>query len=405
MMMMPKVRVKLYKPHKGQIPLHKSKARFRVATCGRRWGKTFASVNEMVRQALAKPEQMTWWVAPTHQQCQIAFRLMMRNFEGAMEKSKSSPPMEITWINGTITQFKAAKAGDNLRGEGVDFMVIDEAQDIKDEDWYASIRATLSDKPGRAVIIGTPKKVGHWFHTMFTRGRDPQDKSVDSFNFTTESNPYIAREEIEEARRTLPNRIFRQEYLAEFVEGESAVFRNIKGCVKGDFEEPKAGRKYRMGWDVAKHQDYSVMFVMDEETKHIVQWDRFNQVDWELQVSRAEALSCKYNNAPVLIDSTGVGDPVFEMLKKRGVKVEGYKFNNDSKEKLINRLSVAIEKNEITFPKIDVLIDELVIFEYEITKSGAIRYNAPEGKHDDCVIALALTVWNVFNQMPLQIFV
>jgi hypothetical protein len=160
-----------------------------------------------------------------------------------------------------------------------------------------------------------------------------------------------------------------------------------------------------MGWDVAKHQDYSVMVVMDEEAKHVVAFDRFNQVDWELQVSRAESLSKKYNNAPVLIDSTGVGDPIFEMLKKRGVKVEGFKFSNKTKEQLVNRLSIAIERQEITFPQIDVLIDELGKYEFEITKGGTVRYNAPEGQHDDCVMALALVVWNTFNHVPLQIFI
>lgn len=400
-----KIRVKLYTPHAGQIPLHRSEARFRVATCGRRFGKTYAAVNEMVEESLKAPEQMTWWVAPTHQQCQIAFRLMKRHFEKAIARKKESPPMEIQWINGTITQFKAAKAGDNLRGEGVHFMVIDEAQDIKDEDWQASIRPTLSDKPGRAVIIGTPKRVGHWFHQMFTRGRDPEWPDYESFHFTTESNPYIPRSEIEEARRSLPERIFRQEYLAEFVEGESAVFRGIQKCVKGDFEEPIPGKTYRIGWDVAKHQDYSVMFVMREDTRHIVAWDRFNQVDWELQVNRLESLYRKYNSAPVLIDSTGVGDPVYEMVRRRGIKAEGYKFNNTTKEQLINRLSVAIERQEISFPEIPVLFDELVMFEYEITKGGSVRYGAPEGKHDDCVIALALTTWNTLNKTPVQIFI
>jgi phage FluMu gp28-like protein len=401
-----KIHVKLYTPHPGQKPLHDSNARFRIATCGRRFGKTYAAVNEMVEEALKTPGQMTWWVAPTHEQCKIAFRLMVRHFSKVMDgKPKESPPMEIRWINGTITQFKSAKNGDNLRGEGVHFMVIDEAQDIKDEDWHASIRPTLSDKPGRAVIIGTPKRVGHWFHELFTRGRDPEWPEYESFHFRTEDNPFIPREEIEEARRSLPERIFRQEYLAEFVEGESAVFRGIRNCVKGDFEPPITGKKYRIGWDVAKHQDYSVMFVMREDTRHVVAWDRFNRVDWELQVSRLESLYRKYNKAPVLMDSTGVGDPVFDMVRKRGIKAEGYKFTNTSKEQLINRLSVAIERQEISFPEIPVLIDELVMFEYEITKGGAIRYGAPDGKNDDCVIALALATWNTLNKPTVQIFI
>lgn len=401
---MAKVKVQLYKPHPGQVPIHKSKARFRVATCGRRFGKTYLAINEIVRRCLERPGTMNWWVAPTYDQSAIAFRIICENFEGAMASKRESPKMEIKWLNGSILQFKSTNKADSLRGEGVHFLVVDEAQDVKDEDWQASLRPTISDKPGDALIIGTPKKVGHWFHTMFTRGRDPEWPDYESFNLRTADNPIIPPEEIEEARRSLPDRIFRQEYLAEFVDGESAVFRGIMACRKGDFEEPLPGKRYRIGWDVAKHTDYSVITVMREDTRHVVAFDRFNQVDWEVQINRLEKLYRKYNRPPILMDSTGVGDPVYDMVRKRGMKVEGYKFNNTSKEHLINKLSAAIENQEISFPDIQVLIDELVIYEYEITQSGNIRFNAPEGKHDDCVISLALATWHTLNKRPLQLF-
>lgn len=394
----------LYHPHDGQVPMHKSNARFRVATCGRRFGKSFMALNEIVKHAWENPDHLCWWTAPTYKQCANVFEMIKKHFKGAIESTRTSPNMEVRLVNGGVIQFHSLERYDNLRGFAVNFLVVDEAADVREEAWNAVLRPTLSDTNGKAIIISTPKGK-NWFYEMWTRGRDPEFPDYESWRFPTSANPYIPPGEVEEAERGLPERIFRQEYLAEFLDDDSSVFRGIKKCIAGDFEEPKPGRKYRIGWDVAKHHDYSVIVVMDEETKHVVAFDRFNHVDWDLQVSRCETLAKKYNNAPVLIDSTGVGDPVFEMLKKRGVKVEGFRFTSTSKEQLINRLSVAIERQEITFPEIEVLIDELGKYEFEVTKSGTIRYNAPDGQHDDCVIALALAVWNTFNHVPLQIFI
>jgi len=97
----------------------------------------------------------------------------------------------------------------------------------------------------------------------------------------------------------------------------------------------------------------------------------------------------------VLLDSTGVGDPILDDLQNAFVSVEGYKFTNESKNRLVKQLQVAIEQRLITFPEIDVLMKELMEFEYGITKTGQVSYSAPHGKHDDCVISLALAVWGI----------
>ena len=92
------------------------------------------------------------------------------------------------------------------------------------------------------------------------------------------------------------------------------------------------------------------------------------------------------------MDTTGVGGPVVEQLKRKGIQVEGYNFNNTTKQQLIEALAVAIENEEISYPKIDTLIHELQLYEYEITRAGNVRYSAPQGYHDDTVIALGLAL-------------
>ena len=383
-------KIKLYTPHSGQLPLHQSKARFRIATCGRRWGKTLACVNELAKFAWENPGTISWWVAPTYRQSRIAFRIMTSQFKDAIKRATKNP-MEIYWLSGGITQFNSTDQADNLRGEGVSFMIIDEAAMVSEEAWTEALRPTLSDKNGRAIIVSTPKGM-NWFHKLWLRGQDPAYQDYESWQFPTSSNPYIPDSEIEEVKNTLPYDVFRQEYLAEFLEDGAGVFRGIRNCIKGELEEPKPGHEYVLGWDVAKHQDFSVMVVMDTNRRHVVAFDRFNQVDYGLQIRRLETLAKKYK-ARVIMDSTGVGDPLLEQVKNRGLIVEGYHFTNTSKQQLIENLAVMIEKQEISFPNIQELINELMIYQYEITRAGNVRYNAPEGYHDDCVISLALVAF------------
>ena len=102
-------------------------------------------------------------------------------------------------------------------------------------------------------------------------------------------------------------------------------------------------------------------------------------------------ISASTRGIAALVDSTGVGDPIVEMLQKHvGNRIEGYTFNQGSKQKLMEGLAVAIQQRTITFPD-GPIRQELQEFEYEYTRSG-VRYSAPEGFHDDCVCALALAV-------------
>lgn len=389
-MMVAVAKIKLYTPHSGQLPLHQSKARFRIATCGRRWGKTFACINELAKYGWENPGTISWWVAPTYKQSRIAFRIMTSQFKDAIANSTKNP-MEIYWKSGGITQFNSTDQADNLRGEGVSFMIVDEAAMIPEEAWNETLRPTLSDKQGRVIIVSTPKGM-NWFHSLWVRGQDPEFKDYQSWQFPTSSNPYIPDGEVDEVESTLPHDVFKQEYLAEFLEDGAGVFRGIKNCIKGGLEEPQAGKEYIISWDVAKHTDFSVLVCIDARNKHVVALDRFNRVDYTVQLDRLETMAKKYK-ASVLMDSTGVGDPLLEQVRQRGIQAEGYTFTNTSKQQLIEHLAVMIERQEISYPDIKVLINELMIYQYEITRAGNMRYNAPDGYHDDCVIALGLAAW------------
>ncbi len=124
-----------------------------------------------------------------------------------------------------------------------------------------------------------------------------------------------------------------------------------------------------------------------------------HQIDWVFQRKRIVQLAQQYN-ARLLIDSTGVGDPVCDELHRENVRVDGYKFTNATKKDLIENLSMMIENQKLTIPQIPELINELKLYGYKTTPSGNVQYGAPEGYHDDCVIALALAAWQLKRTPP-----
>ena len=381
-----------YSPHLAQKMFHDSTARFRTLNSGRRFGKSQAAVNEAIKIAVALPQgSIIWVVAPVFAQAMINWRKFKFFLPKEIIKSVNKSEKYIELVNDSTIWIKSGDNPDTLRGEGIDLVIVDEAAMVKKDVWEEALRPALADKQGKGIFISTPK--GHnWFFDMWTRGQDPEFPDYESWSFPTAANPYIDPKEIDEARRTLPEMIYRQEFLAEFLDEIGAVFRGVEGCIKGELSpDPVQGDEYVMGVDVAKYVDFTVLCVLNHRGE-LVDFERFNQIDWSFQKQRIIAKAEKYN-ARVVLDSTGVGDPIFEDLRNYGLNVEGYKFTHESKKKLVEGLSIAIEQNQISYPDIPVLINELRIFGFEISATGTIKYNAPAGYHDDCVISLALATY------------
>lgn len=383
------IRIKIKQtPHEGQKAFLKSEARFRAVACGRRFGKTTGAIMDMLLH-LQKNLRHFWWVAPTYQQAKIAFRMLERALPPKLTKVNKSE-LRIEFLNLAVFEFKSAERPDNLRGFGLEYLVIDEAAFIDEVVWEDVLRPALADKHGKLLAIGTPKGK-NWFYQLWLRGQDPNFPDYASWQMPTWVNPWIPRSEIDELRRTLPERVFQQEIEAMFLEDAGGVFRNVEQVVQPYKVPIQPSGQVVIGVDLAKYEDFTVLIAMDELGR-VVDFDRFNKLDWEIQKNRIRAMADRYK-AKVIIDSTGVGDPIYEDLRKLGLRVEGYKFTLESKERLINNLAVRIENREITIPNIPELIKELKIFQYELTKSGRVHLSAPAGFHDDCVVALALAAW------------
>lgn len=390
-----------YEPHPGQWKVHESTAPRRIVACGVRWGKTMCAAMEGLASALEPAERSIGWVvAPTYDLCDRVFREVqvialekLRHRVIAMREGERR--LLIRNMSGGTSEIRA-KSADNpvsLLGEGLDWLIVDEAARLKREIWESHLTQRLLDKDGWALLISTPKGKGY-FYDLFRRGQG-RDPAFESWNLPSATNPFLDPDVIEAERARIPERSFRQEFGAEFLEGSGAVFRNVRERALCNFAGPQKEESYFGGLDLAKVEDFTVLVILNRK-REVVFVDRFHRLDWELQMIRIRAASERYGDPPILLDSTGAGEPIYESLNRAGVYARPYSFTQKSKAALIDNLALFLERKEITLPKPEIWpvgIDELEAFEFSVTEAGAVRMSSPSGMHDDCVIALALAAW------------
>lgn len=397
-----------YEPHPGQREVHASAARRRVVACGVRWGKTLCAAMEGLAAAMAPAERSIGWVvAPTYDLADRVYRevtyVAVRRLRHRVVTIKDNERrLVLRNMAGGLSEVRA-KSADNpvsLLGEGLDWLIVDEASRLKAAIWQGHLVQRLLDRRGWALLISTPRGKG-WFYDLYRLGQHGAPDHQ-SWNGPSWTNPMLDAEEIERERTRLPERVFRQEYGAEFLEGSGQVFRNLRECATGEWRPPDQGEVYFAGLDLARVEDYSVLVVVDRE-RRVVCVDRFTKLDWSLQVQRIQTACERYRRPSVLVDTTGAGEPVFEALRAAGCRVEPYPFTAKSKAALIDNLALLLEQKAIQLPRVELWpegVDELEAFEYTITESGSVRTGAPGGMHDDCVVALALAAWQVRPSKP-----
>jgi phage FluMu gp28-like protein len=215
------------------------------------------------------------------------------------------------------------------------------------------------------------------------------------FRYETKDNPYIPSKWLEKKRLTTPEMIWRQEYQAEFIEGGGVVFRGVDKVVGSSLVGPTPESIYAIGVDLGRHSDFTVITVGNVITNSVVYIERFNREDWAYIEERVREVYNTYNQGTIYIDSTGMGDPIYEDLAKSGMMIYGINMNVSTKPMLIENLQLLIERQNITIPDDQELLLELSAYTYTLSAAGNVKYNAPAGFHDDCVISLALCAFGM----------
>lgn len=353
-------------------------------------GKTAGCIFWLMEGAYGEgaPGREFWWVAPVYPQTEIAFRRtcqMLRDTDPNGESWKMNlSDLTVTIDNGGVMRFKTGEKPDNLYGDDVHRCVLDEASRMREEAYFA-VRTTLTAVKGKLRIIGNVKGRKNWSYNLARRaeaGSLPGWRHAKITCHDAVKEGIITAEEVEAAKRELPDAVFRELYLAEPSEDGSNPFglSHIAACLGPLSTDPVTA----FGIDLAKSVDWTVVIGLDAGGK-VAFFERWQHEPWDRTQARILAI---VGSTPALVDSTGVGDPVVEGMAKNAPNIQGFKFTSGSKQQIMEGLAVVIQKHATTFPD-GVIRQELESFEYEATRTG-VRYCAQEGLHDDTVCALAL---------------
>lgn len=395
-----------YIPHEGQKQFHNSKARFRFMTCGRRWGKSLGAAMEAMGALVEKPNQMGWVVAPDYELSMKIFREVYWSFHKhtpwlVISSSLSKGNMHIKLKNGSMLIGKSADNPVSLIGEGLNFLIVDEASRIKSDVWYEALRPTLTDKKGWALFISTPTGK-NWFYEDYIRGVNGEP-DYESWHFTSYTNPHLDPTEIDQAKDKIPSDKFKQEYLAEFLEIADSYFTTelINSCIDPEpkYIDCRHGNKsvYNLGVDCARMgQDESVVIVIESlyGVNKVVFIKSFATNTITQLSNFVKYLDKQFNFQRMYIDMAGLGAGVYDELNsKMPGRVDGCKFTVKEKQDIYSNLKMNMEKKNLLYHPNKKLIEQLKDLRYETMPSGDIKIHHSEYGFDDYPDALALACW------------
>lgn len=374
-----------------------------VIVWNRRSGKDKTCFNYMVRAACERIGTYYYFL-PTRVQAKKViwdnidndgFK-MLDHIPPELLKATNATELKVELKNGSIIQlvpadeFKKSGVGANPIG------VVFSEYSITSPDAWMYVSPILAANGGWAIFNFTPRGKNHAWEIL--------QKAKDNTNWfwevlTVNDTKVLSEEVLNEERKSMPEALFQQEYYCEFLESAGQFFRRARQNTYEVPPEMSYEDEFQIGVDLAKYLDWTVITPFNLRLFAAYPQERFNQVDWNLQKAMIEASVRRHNNGRVWVDATGVGDPIAEDLKARGLELgnegEGFKFTETSRKQLLDNLAILLEQDKIKIPNDEGLINELESFQYRLSESGKIKVSVPEGMHDDRVMSLALAVWGV----------
>jgi len=394
---------KLFKPHEGQKQVIKAllddNIFFVIAVIGRQWGKSFLALNMALYWAMQDEGCVVYWVSPKVAQASkiyttIVLALKDRNI---MKSNKgTSGDSEIVLINGSVIKFRSAAAEDSLRGESINYLIIDEATFIK-KDTITTILLPMLNVKGKKCYISTTPRGKNWVFDWFKKGNEG-DAKWKSFRFSSYDSPLANKELIDTFKEQLSDKLFQQEYNAEFVDNAS-VFNNIDElmCLE-PIEVPNLTSNYYGGIDIGLKADAAVLSIVDAKGSLVkyYRWERFDTNDLMDEIIRISKIwKCR----KILIEENNQGLPIYHMLRGKVNNLYTFYTGAKSKGDIINKLILLFNTKKVQLVKDELLRIELEAFIFKQTATGHIKYTADNGFHDDIVMSYAFAVEAVGNQI------
>ena len=385
--------INLIKPHSKQLEIIKALLDptifLVVAVIGRQFGKTTMAENMAIYWALNNKNSTIFWVSPTDSQSQKVYtEIVNAIIESGCIKSKKMPMgnTEIVFKNGSKILFRSAASEDSLRGQSVDYLLLDEAAFVKKETFDTILLPMLSVRGKKCFITTTPKGK-NWIYDYYSKAKDMKDWA--SFRYSTYDSPIANAEIIEMFRQTLPDKLFKQEIEAEFVDS-SSVFNNISEVMTlNKTNEPIPNESYYAGIDIGLINDASVLSILDSKG-NLVNYFRWNRVESPELIQNIVDLENKWRFKKIWIENNNQGLTIYQELKRKIKNIDDINTNSKTKPEMINNLIHLFNMKELKLIKDEYLRIELEAFIFKQNGNSNIKFMADNGFHDDCVMSLAI---------------
>ena len=390
-----------YKPRDYQLEFLKSNKRFKVAVIHRRGGKSMTALNEQIIDCLTK-KGIYYYFLPTYRQAkQVVWdELIKTHIPDEVIQKRNESELTIYYKNGSIQRFAGSEDVNKHRGINPIGVVFDEYAEMKEELWTAVIQPILRENNGRATFIFTPRgKNFAW--KLFQQAKD--NHQWFTMLRTVKDTQAISQEELQEARVIMPDDLYNQEFNCSFIDDAGSFFKRVQENIYQNTDHQEIESKnFQIGVDLAKFRDWTVLTPFCLNTFYVYPQERFNQIDYNLQKAKIEAFHHKYNKAKVIIDSTGVGSPVFDDLSQKIPNIDPFNFTSKSRDQLLRNLQILLAQDKIKIPNDEGLITELESMRYVLTVQGRTKIEVPDGLTDDRIMSLGLAVWGVTGPQPLD---
>lgn len=340
---------------------------------------------------------------PTYKQCIRVYNEMRSVFEPILTDNGKSQ-LVLEFITGSKVQFLSGES-DIAAFQGYvcknGVLCIDEAAFITDDVFYA-LNPTTDVHKCPIILTSTPRFRKGFFYDYYVEGLDGTSNLVRCYDWAGHS--ILTADKMAFYKRTLPERQFKNYYLGEFADAVGSVFGAFNHVLSNDFEDPTY---YEMKWQTnidcycgidwssGQHQDYTVVSLFNSKGQQI-HIERWNDLDETETINKIIQLLSEYRPKVTQYEKNGIGVVYGGLLSKAAVNaglnvgIRPFITSNTSKAKLVNKLVVAIQNNEVQLLNNETLISEMTTYESQLTSSGNITYNGAKGCHDDCVIATML---------------
>jgi hypothetical protein len=391
--------------------------------CGTKFGKTLSGTVSYCVLAPRLNEGIIRHVAPIYKQSRIGLKLAKRFLPGKPHTKVHLADNQITFTDRKkeqVIEYWHGQDPESLEGEGVIFYLLDETSKMK-QGVYTSARTTLTQTNGILAAFSTPRGKG-WFHGncmnakaemlwCLRKGINPTKIFIHA---PTSENPFVYASAIEYARKNLPDRLFRQYYLAEFLES-GEIFPYFKDSLYGEelfFEyesqlwlHPDHAEQEQIiiGADWGKENDFTVFTAWSVSSNMMMGFMRFRGIDYISAIKNLVWFAGNYKLIMIVKhDKTGLGNVIDDALAGTELPYEGIVFTNANKSEMVNALMIAFQRRTPRLPNWPAMVEELDNFEVQVSDIGNFKYGAAQGFHDDIVCSMILGWSGVDEYAPTR---